>query len=90
MRKFLQSSDALAKKLNELEKETQKKFAKQQEEIKGISKNYYLKNRTQINWIKTDFRRLVFEVIRDTLKLIFDAIKELMIEKEKPERKIGL
>lgn len=55
MRKFLQSSDALAKKLNELEKETQKKFAKQQEEI----------------------------------KLIFDAIKELMIEKEKPKRKIG-
>ena len=55
MRKFLQSSDALAKKLNELENETKKKFAKQQEEI----------------------------------KLIFDAIKELMIEKEKPKRKIG-
>jgi phage regulator Rha-like protein len=36
MRKFLQSSDALAKKLNELEKETQKKFAKQQKEIKLI------------------------------------------------------
>lgn len=55
MRKFLQSSDALAKKLNELEKETKKKFAKQEAEI----------------------------------KLIFDAIKELMIEKEKPKRKIG-
>ena len=55
MRKFLQSSDVLAKKLNELEKENQKKFAKQQSEI----------------------------------KLIFDAIKELMVEKEKPKRKIG-
>lgn len=55
MRKFMQSSDVLAKKLNELEKETKKKFAKQQEEI----------------------------------NLIFDAIKELMIEKEKPKRKIG-
>ena len=55
MRKFLQSSDALAKKFNELEKETKKRFAKQQEQI----------------------------------KIIFDAIKELMIEKEKPKSKIG-
>ena len=55
MRKFLQSSDVLAKKLNELERETKKKFAKQQEQI----------------------------------KFIFEAIKELMIEKEKPKRKIG-
>ena len=55
MRKFLQSSDALAKKLNGLEKETRKKFAKQQGQI----------------------------------KFIFEAIKELMIEKAKPKRKIG-
>ncbi len=55
MRKFLQSNDALAKKLNGLEKETKKKFAKQQEQI----------------------------------KFIFEAIKELMMEKEKPKRKIG-
>jgi len=55
MRMFLQSSDVLAKKLNELEKETKKKFAKQQEQI----------------------------------KFIFEAIKELMIEKEKPKREIG-
>jgi len=55
MRMFLQSSDALAKKLNELEKETKKRFAKQQEQI----------------------------------KFIFEAIKELMLEKVKPKRKIG-
>ncbi|MCX6175155.1 MAG: ORF6N domain-containing protein [Ignavibacteriales bacterium] len=55
MRMFLQSSDVLAKKLNELEKETKKKFAKQQEQI----------------------------------KFIFEAIKELMLEKAKPKRKIG-
>jgi hypothetical protein len=55
MRMFLQSSDALAKKLNELEKETKKRFAKQQEQI----------------------------------KFIFEAIKELMLEKAKPKRKIG-
>jgi hypothetical protein len=55
MRKFLQSNDTLAKKLNELEKETKKKFAKQQEQI----------------------------------KFIFEAIKELMIEKEKPKGKMG-
>jgi uncharacterized protein YjcR len=55
MRKFLQSNDILAKKLNELEKETKKKFAKQQEQI----------------------------------KIIFEAIKELMIERETPKRKIG-
>ncbi|MBI5731334.1 MAG: ORF6N domain-containing protein, partial [Ignavibacteriales bacterium] len=55
MRKFLQSNDTLAKKLNELEKETKKKFAKQQEQI----------------------------------EIIFEAIKELMIEKEKPKGKMG-
>lgn len=55
MRMFMQSSDALVKKLKELEKETKKKFAKQQEQI----------------------------------KFIFEAIKELMIEKEKPKGKIG-
>ena len=55
MRMFLQSSDALAKKLNVLEKETKKRFAKQQEQI----------------------------------KFIFEAIKELMLEKAKPKRKIG-
>ena len=55
MRMFMQSSDALAKKLNELEKETKKRFAKQQEQI----------------------------------KFIFAAIKELMLEKAKPKRKIG-
>ncbi len=55
MRMFLQSSDALAKKLNELEKETKKRFAKQQEQI----------------------------------EIIFEAIKELMIEKEKPKGKMG-
>ena len=55
MRKFLQSNEVLAKKLNDLEKETRKKFADQQKKI----------------------------------KLVFDAIKELMIEKTKPKRKIG-
>lgn len=55
MRKFLQSNETLAKKLNELEKQTQKKFADQQKQI----------------------------------KLIFDAIKELMIKETKPKRKIG-
>ena len=55
MRKFLQSSEALAKKLDELEKKTKKKFASQQKQI----------------------------------SLIFEAIKELMAEKEKPKRKIG-
>ena len=55
MRKFLQSTDKLAQKLNELEKETKKKFSEQQEQI----------------------------------QLIFEAIKQLMIENEKPKRKIG-
>jgi len=55
MRKFLQSNEKLAMKLNELEKKTKKKFAKQEEQI----------------------------------KIIFEAIKELMIEKEEPKRKIG-
>ncbi len=55
MRMFLQSNDVLAKKLKELEQETKKKFAKQQEQI----------------------------------KFIFEAIKELMLEKAKPKRKIG-
>lgn len=55
MRKFLQSTDELAKKLKELEKETKKKFAEQQEQI----------------------------------QLIFEAIKQLMIENEKPKHKIG-
>lgn len=55
MRNFLQSNETLARKLNELEKETRKKFADQQQQI----------------------------------KLVFDAIKELMIEKTKPKRKIG-
>lgn len=55
MRKFLQSTDELAQKLKELEKETKKKFSEQQEQI----------------------------------QLIFEAIKQLMVEKEKPKRKIG-
>ena len=55
MRKFLQSTDKLAQKLNELEKETKKNFSEQQEQI----------------------------------QLIFEAIKQLMIENEKPKRKIG-
>lgn len=55
MRKFLQSNDALAKKLKELDKETKKKFAEQEEQI----------------------------------RIVFAAIKELMIEKTKPNRKIG-
>lgn len=55
MRKFLQSTDELAKKLKKLEKETKKKFAEQQEQI----------------------------------QLIFEAIKQLMIENEKPKHKIG-
>jgi len=55
MRKFLQSNEELAKKLNDLEKETKKKFASQQKQI----------------------------------KLVFDAIKELMMEKAVQKRKIG-
>ena len=55
MRTFLQSTDELAQKLKELEKETKKKFSEQQEQI----------------------------------KVIFEAIKQLMIEKEKPKRKMG-
>ena len=55
MRQILQSSVQLAKKLEQLEKETKEKFAEQQEQI----------------------------------ALVFEAIKELMIEKEKPKRKIG-
>lgn len=55
MRKFLQSTDELAKKLKELEKETKKKFSEQQEQI----------------------------------QVIFEAIKQLMVENEKPKRKIG-
>ncbi|MBU2447495.1 MAG: ORF6N domain-containing protein [Bacteroidetes bacterium] len=55
MRKFLQSSEALAKKLNELERETKKKFADQHKQI----------------------------------KIIFDAIKQLMTEKNKPKKQMG-
>lgn len=55
MRKFLQSSEAPAKKLNELERETKKKFAEQHEQI----------------------------------KIIFDAIKQLMTEKNKPKKQMG-
>ena len=55
MRKFLQSTDELTQKLNELEKETKKKFSEQQEQIKTI----------------------------------FEVIKQLMVEKEKPKPKIG-
>jgi len=55
MRKFLQSNEELSKKLNDLEKETGKKFAAQQKQI----------------------------------KLVFDAIKELMLENVKQKRKIG-
>ncbi|MBI5731078.1 MAG: ORF6N domain-containing protein [Ignavibacteriales bacterium] len=55
MRKFLQSNEELSKKLNDLEKETGKKFAAQQKQI----------------------------------KLVFDAIRELMMENVKPKRKIG-
>lgn len=55
MRQILQSSVQLAKKLEQLEKETKEKFAEQQEQI----------------------------------AIIFEAIKELMIEKDKPKRKIG-
>ena len=55
MRKFLQSNETLARKLEKLEKETKNKFATHQKQI----------------------------------SLIFEAIKELMTEKEKPKRKIG-
>lgn len=55
MRKFLQSSEALAKKLADLEKETSKKFADQQRQI----------------------------------KIIFEAIKQLMTEKNKPKKQMG-
>lgn len=55
MRKFLGSSEYLAKKLKQLEKETREKFAEHQQQI----------------------------------SLIFEAIKELMTEKEKPKRRIG-
>ena len=55
MRKFLGSSEYLAKKLKQLEKETKEKFAEHQQQI----------------------------------SLIFEAIKELMTEKEKPKRRIG-
>lgn len=55
MRKFLQSSDALSKKLNDLEKQINKKFSDQQEQI----------------------------------RIIFEAIKQLMSEKSKPKQKIG-
>jgi len=54
MRKFLQSSDALAKKLNELEKETKNKFGEHQKKIDEI----------------------------------FEVIKQLMSEKEKPKGKV--
>ncbi len=54
MRRFLQSSDALAKKLNELEKETKKKFGEHQKKIDEI----------------------------------FEAIKQLMSEKEKPRGRV--
>ena len=55
MRKFLQSNEVLAKKLNELERDTKKKFAEQHEQI----------------------------------KIIFDAIKQLMTEKNKPKKQMG-
>ena len=55
MRKFLQSNEELAKKLDKIERETKRKFASQQKQI----------------------------------HLVFDAIKELMIEKSTPKRKIG-
>ncbi len=55
MRRFLQSNDDLAKKLSGLEKETTKKFAKQQKQI----------------------------------KIVFEAIKELMVERTKPKSRIG-
>lgn len=55
MREYLQSNEKLARKLKELENETNQKFEKQQEQI----------------------------------TLIFEAIKQLMTEEEKPKRKIG-
>lgn len=55
MRKFLSSTEYLAKKLKQLEKETRGKFAEHQQQI----------------------------------SMIFEAIKELMTEKEKPKRRIG-
>ena len=55
MRKFLGSTEYLAKKLKQLEKETRGKFAEHQQQI----------------------------------SMIFEAIKELMTEKEKPKRRIG-
>ena len=55
MRKFLGSTEFLAKKLKQLEKETREKFAEHQQQI----------------------------------NMIFEAIKELMTEKEKPKRRIG-
>lgn len=55
MRKFLQSSEALSKKLIDLEKQINKKFSDQQEQI----------------------------------RIIFEAIKQLMSEKSKPKQKIG-
>jgi phage regulator Rha-like protein len=55
MRKFLGSTEYLAKKLKLLEKETREKFTKQQQQI----------------------------------SIIFEAINELMTEKEKPKRRIG-
>ena len=54
MRKFLQSSDALAKKLNGLEKETKKRFGEHQKKIDEI----------------------------------FETIKQLMSEKEKPKGRV--
>lgn len=55
MRKFLGSTEYLAKKLRLLEKETREKFAEHQQQI----------------------------------SMIFEAIKELMTEKEKPKHRIG-
>lgn len=55
MRKFLSSTEYLARKLKRLEKETREKFAEHQQPT----------------------------------SLIFEAIKELMTEKEKPKRRIG-
>ena len=55
MRKFIQSTESLTKKLNELEKETRMKFSEQQEQI----------------------------------KIVFEAIKQLMTDEVKPKRRIG-
>jgi phage regulator Rha-like protein len=55
MRKFMQSTEVLARKLDSLEKETREKFADNEKQI----------------------------------RIIFEAIKQLISEKEIPKRKIG-